>query len=92
MIAVSKTIRDVGEIHAEAKKSVSSFMGYLKGKSVMMIFENRHFCSTGYFVNGVSFECIDVFSGMWSVSNSHLLVSGVRIFISDINKKAPVFD
>ena len=43
--------------------SVSSFMGYLKGKSAMMIFErhsnlkykfgNRHFWSTGYYVSTV---------------------------------------
>ena len=43
--------------------SVSSFMGYLKGKSTMMIFEryaklkykygNRHFWSRGYFVSKV---------------------------------------
>ena len=45
------------------KYSVSSFMGYLKGKSAMMIFEkhaslkykfgNRHFWSTGYYVSSV---------------------------------------
>ena len=43
------------------KYSVSSFMGYLKGKSAMMIFErhanlkykfgNRHFWATGYYVS-----------------------------------------
>ena len=45
------------------KLSVSSFMGYLKGKSTMMIFEryaklkykhgNRHFWSRGYYVSTV---------------------------------------
>ena len=45
------------------KMSVSSFMGYLKGKSAMMIFErhgnlrykfgNRHFWATGYYVSTV---------------------------------------
>ena len=45
------------------KYSISSFMGYLKGKSAMMIFErhsnlkykfgNRHFWSTGYYVSTV---------------------------------------
>ena len=45
------------------KISVSSFMGYLKGKSTMMIFErhanlkyklgNRHFWSKGYYVSTV---------------------------------------
>ena len=45
------------------KMSVSSFMGYLKGKSAMMIFDrhanlkykfgNRHFWSTGYYVSTV---------------------------------------
>ena len=45
------------------KYSVSSFMGYLKGKSAMMIFErhanlkykfgNRHFWATGYYVSTV---------------------------------------
>lgn len=45
------------------KYSVSQFMGYLKGKSAMMIFErhsnlkykfgNRHFWSTGYYVSTV---------------------------------------
>jgi putative transposase len=45
------------------KMSVSSFMGYLKGKSSMMIFDrhanlkykfgNRHFWSTGYYVSTV---------------------------------------
>ena len=45
------------------KMSVSSFMGYLKGKSALMIFDrhanlkykfgNRHFWSEGYYVNTV---------------------------------------
>jgi putative transposase len=45
------------------KYSVSSFMGYLKGKSAMMIFDrhanlkykigNRHFWSRGYYVSTV---------------------------------------
>lgn len=45
------------------KLSVSEFMGYLKGKSAMMIFDrhanlkykfgNRHFWSTGYYVSTV---------------------------------------
>lgn len=45
------------------KMSVSSFMGYLKGKSSMMIFDrhanlkykfgNRHFWATGYYVSTV---------------------------------------
>lgn len=45
------------------KYSISQFMGYLKGKSAMMIFErhsnlkykfgNRHFWSTGYYVSTV---------------------------------------
>ena len=45
------------------KMSVSSFMGYLKGKSAMMIFErhanlkykfgNRNFWATGYYVSTV---------------------------------------
>ena len=45
------------------KISVSSFMGYLKGKSAMMIFDrhanlkykfgNRHFWATGYYVSTV---------------------------------------
>jgi len=45
------------------KISVSSFLGYLKGKSAMMIFDrhanlkykfgNRHFWATGYFVSTV---------------------------------------
>ena len=45
------------------KYSISSFMGYLKGKSAMMVFENhanlkykfgnRHFWSTGYYVSTV---------------------------------------
>ena len=45
------------------KYCVSSFMGYLKGKSAMMIFEkhgnlkykfgNRHFWATGYYVSTV---------------------------------------
>ncbi|MGV8026866.1 MAG: IS200/IS605 family transposase [Anaerolineaceae bacterium] len=45
------------------KMSVSSFMGYLKGKSALMIFDrhanlkykfgNRHFWSRGYYVNTV---------------------------------------
>ena len=45
------------------KNSVSSFMGYLKGKSAMMIFDrhanlkykfgNRHFWSRGYYVSTV---------------------------------------
>ena len=45
------------------KMSVSSFMGYLKGKSALMMFEkhgnlkykfgNRHFWSEGYYVSTV---------------------------------------
>lgn len=45
------------------KMSISSFMGYLKGKSALMIFdkyanlkykfENRHFGSEGYYVSTV---------------------------------------
>ena len=45
------------------KYSISSIMGYLKGKSAMMIFErhsnlkykfgNRHFWATGYYVSTV---------------------------------------
>ena len=45
------------------KKSISSFMGYLKGKGAMMIFDwhanlkykfgNRHFWSSGYYVSTV---------------------------------------
>lgn len=45
------------------KMSVSSFMGYLKGKSAMMIFEyhanlkykyaNRHFWADGYYVSTI---------------------------------------
>ena len=45
------------------KYSISSFMGYLKGKSAMMIFDrhsnlkykfgNRHFWATGYYVSTV---------------------------------------
>ncbi|MGA1871427.1 MAG: IS200/IS605 family transposase [bacterium] len=44
------------------KISVSEFMGYLKGKSALMVFDkhpefkqkgNRHFWATGYYVNTV---------------------------------------
>ena len=45
------------------KYSISQIMGYIKGKSAMMIFErhanlkykfgNRHFWSTGYYVSSV---------------------------------------
>ncbi|MGN9162999.1 IS200/IS605 family transposase [Clostridium sulfidigenes] len=56
-----------GHIHMlvliPSKISVSSFMGYLKGKSALMIFErhanlkykfeNRHFWSEGYYVSTV---------------------------------------
>lgn len=48
------------------KYSVSSFMGYLKGKSAKMIFErhanlkykfgNRHFWATGYYVSTVGIQ------------------------------------
>ena len=48
------------------KMSVSSFMGYLKGKSAMMIFDrhanlkykfgNRHFWSRGYYVSTVGLD------------------------------------
>jgi len=48
------------------KYSVSQVMGYLKGKSAMMIFDrhsnlkykygNRHFWSTGYYVSTVGFN------------------------------------
>ena len=59
--------KDVEIIEAHTmppKLSVSNFMGYLKGKSTMMIFEryahmkyklgNRHFWSRGYFVSTVA--------------------------------------
>ena len=45
------------------KRSVASFMGYLKGKSALMLFDkhanlkykfgNRHFCAEGYYVSTV---------------------------------------
>ena len=48
------------------KLSVSSFMGYLKGKSALMIFDrhanlkykygNRHFWSEGYYVSTVGHD------------------------------------
>ena len=48
------------------KISVSSFMGYLKGKSALMMFDrhenlkykfgNRHFRSKGYYVSTVGFN------------------------------------
>jgi len=48
------------------KYSVSQVMGYLKGKSAMMIFErhsnlkykfgNRHFWATGYYMSTVGFN------------------------------------
>ena len=48
------------------KYSVSQVMGYLKGKSAMMIFDrhsnlkykfgNRHFWATGYYVSTVGFN------------------------------------
>ena len=51
------------DIHTP-KINISSFMGYLKGKSTMMIFErhanlkykyeNRHFWATGYYVSTVA--------------------------------------
>jgi putative transposase len=50
-------------IHMLVKISVSSFMGYLKGKSAFMIFDkhanlkykfgNRHFWAEGYYVSTV---------------------------------------
>ncbi|RDW16402.1 hypothetical protein CWR48_17325 [Oceanobacillus arenosus] len=56
----------VGHIHlcvkTPLKISVSSFMGYLKGKSALMIFDrhpefkqrgNRHFWAKGYYVDTV---------------------------------------
>ena len=52
------------------KYSVSSFMGYLKGKSAMMVFEkhanlkykcrNRHFWSTGYYVSTVGLNAATI--------------------------------
>ena len=52
------------------KMSVSSFMGYLKGKSAMMIFErhanlkykfgNRNFWATGYYVSTVGINTATV--------------------------------
>ena len=52
------------------KYSVSQFMGYLKGKSAMMIFErhsslkykygNRHFWSTGYYVSTVGLNQVTI--------------------------------
>ena len=48
------------------KYSISQFMGYLKGKSAMMLFDrhsnlkykfgNRHFWATGYYVSTVGFN------------------------------------
>jgi putative transposase len=52
------------------KYAVSSFMGYLKGKSSMMIFErhanlkykfgNKHFWATGYYVSTVGLNSATV--------------------------------
>ena len=52
------------------KYSISSFMGYLKGKSAMMIFErhsnlkykfgNRHFWSEGYYVSTVGLNTVTI--------------------------------
>lgn len=52
------------------KYSVSNFMGYLKGKSAMMIFErhanlkykygNKHFWATGYYVSTVGLNTATV--------------------------------
>ena len=52
------------------KYSVSNFMGYLKGKSAMMIFErhanlkykfgNKHFWATGYYVSMVGLNTATV--------------------------------
>ena len=51
------------QVSIPPKYSISAFMGYLKGKSAMMIFErhgnlrykfgNRHFWATGYYVSTV---------------------------------------
>ena len=60
-----------------SKISVSSFMGYLKGKSMRMIFdkhanlkykfENRHFWAGGYYVNtvGLNEETIKKYIQEW---------------------------
>lgn len=52
------------------RMSISSFMGYLKGKSAMMIFEyhtnlkykfgNKHFWAEGYYVNTVGFNEVTI--------------------------------
>ncbi|KIS04411.1 IS657, transposase, IS200 family [Streptococcus equi subsp. zooepidemicus Sz12is] len=57
--------------------SVSSFMGYLKGKSALMMFDkhanlkykfgNRHFWAEGYYVNTVGLNEATIMSSIISV-------------------------
>ena len=61
------------------KISVSSFMGYLKGKSDLMMFEkhanlkykfgNRHFWAEGYYVSTVGLNEETLPSNYWAYSH-----------------------
>ena len=67
---IQQIIRDLCILSIPPKMSVSSFMGYLKGKSAMMIFErhanlkykfgNRNFWATGYYVSTVGINTATV--------------------------------
>jgi len=66
------------------KYSISQFMGYLKGKSAMMIFEkhanlrykfgNRNFWSTGYYVSTVGLNTATVAKYIREQENSDKIV------------------
>ena len=72
------------------KMSVSEFMGYLKGKSAMMIFDrhsnlkykfgNRNFWSTGYYVSTVGLNEATIASAFrrWLVSEPSRLEHATR--------------
>ena len=63
LVSIPPKITIISSITIPTKISVSSFMGYLKGKSALMIFDkhanlkykfgNRHFWAEGYYVSTV---------------------------------------
>ena len=71
------------------KMSVSSFMGYLKGKSVLMIFEkhanlkykfgNRHFWSEGYYVSTVGLNEATIKKYIQEQEKSDILRDKLRV-------------
>ena len=69
------------------KYSISSFMGYLKGKSALMIFDkhpeykqkgNRHFWAQGYFVDTVGRNEQDIRKYIKQQVDADMIEDGIK--------------